>query len=119
MFQKNRFLRDIGYFHMVRCAADTEYRERAIKYYGGDKFGLLKSNSYKALYLPGSLTRSKKTGGGSLGRTKYAKWFYKKIRRSKPNSLYFNYKKDVAKISFPKDIRVNNFDSETFKEIVR
>jgi len=117
MFQKKRFLRNIGYFHMVRCAADTEYRERAIKYYGGNKFGVLKSDSYKALYLSGSLTRSKKTGRGSSGRSRYAKWFYKNIRRSKPNSLYFNYIKDVAKFSFPKGIRVNNFDSKTFEEV--
>jgi glycosyltransferase involved in cell wall biosynthesis len=118
-FEKDRFLRDIGYFHMVRCAADTEYRTRAIKYYGVNKFGVLESNSYRALYLPNSLTRSKTTGAGSLGRVKYAETFIKSLKTNRSSSLYFDYKKDLLKFSsLGKEIRVDNFDPLTFKEIV-
>jgi glycosyltransferase involved in cell wall biosynthesis len=116
-FKKNTFIKDIGYFHMVRYAADTEYRMRAIEYYGGNKFGVLKSSSYKALYLPGSLTSDKKTGSGSSGRSGYAKQFIRGLKANKPDSLYFNYKTGSLKYSLEKEIRVDNFDPKTFKEI--
>jgi glycosyltransferase involved in cell wall biosynthesis len=119
LFEKNRFLKDIGYFHMVRYAADTEYRMRAIKYYGSNKFGLLQINSYKALCLPDSLTSGKrKEGLPAVARAKYAKQFLRSLRESKSRNLYFNYKRDSLRFSLEKDIRVDNFDSETFGEVV-
>jgi len=118
LFEKNRLTKDIGYFHMVRCAADSEYRERAIKYYGANKFGVLYSDSYKALYLPDSLTRNKKTKGGSPGRVKYVNQFRKNLKTSKPSSLHFDYKEGMLKFSLEKEIKVDNFDPKTFKEVV-
>jgi glycosyltransferase involved in cell wall biosynthesis len=117
-FEKNRFIKDIGYFHMVRCAADTEYRERAIKYYGANKFKVLKRNSYKALYLPDSLTRSRGTGAGSPGRVKYVKQFRENLKTSKLNDLRFDYNKDSLKFSLEKEIRVDDFDPKCFREVV-
>ena len=116
-FEKNRLIKDIGYFHMVRCAADTEYRERATKYYGANKFGVLKRNSYKALYLPDSLTRNKRTGAGSQGRLEYTEQFRKNLKLSKPSNLHFDYKKCMLKFSLEKEIKVDNFDPKTFKEV--
>ena len=117
-FEKNRLIRDIGYFHMVRCAADSEYRERAIKHYGANKFGVLYSDSYKALYLLDSLTRDKKTKGGSPGRAKYVKQFRKNLKTSKLSSLYFDYKKGMLKFSLEKEVRVDDFNPKSFREVI-
>jgi glycosyltransferase involved in cell wall biosynthesis len=117
IFEKSRLIKDIGYFHMVRCAADSEYRERAIRYYGENKFGILLSDSYKALYLSNSLTRDKKTKGGSPGRTKYVNQFRKNLKKGKKGNLYFDYKASLLKFSLTKEVRVDDFDPLTFKEV--
>jgi len=115
LFNKNQFVRDLGYFHMARYAADTEYRMRAIAFYGQSKIGVLKKCSYKALYLPGSLTRRKK----SQDRNTYVKRFLKNHKKSK-ESLRFDYKAGSAGISLRgiPEIEVKDFSLDTFKEVL-
>jgi len=116
LFEKNKYLKNIGYFHMTRCAADTEYRERAIKYFGKNRFGILKVDSYKALYSETSLTRSPATGRNSSGRKGYTKRFFHNIKVSKRKDLYFNYKSGSLSFPIPDDISVKDFDLKTFGE---
>lgn len=116
LFEKNRYLKNIGYFHMVRCAADTEYRERAIKYFGKNRFGILKVDSYKALYSKSSLTRSPATGRNSQGRRRYAKRFFHNIKTNKAKGLYYNYKNHKLSFVIPEDISVKGFSLKTFYE---
>jgi glycosyltransferase involved in cell wall biosynthesis len=115
LFEKDRFIRDIGYFHMVRCAADSEYRLRAGAYYGAYKLGWLQVNSYRALQLPGSLTDALKAKNG---RHDYSNKFRKKLKTKDKSSLYFDYKKDSLGFSVNSRISVKGFDEKTFKEVM-
>lgn len=116
LFDRKIFLRDIGYFHMVRCAADSEYRERAIAYYGDNKIGSLQASSYKALQLPGSLTVNKETRSHSPERGAYVRAFRSKHKLPKA-SLRFDYKKDLFTIPVSGAFCVKGFDLKTFMEI--
>ena len=116
LFNKRTLIRDIGYFHMVRVGADTEYRLRAVKYYGSSKVGFLQVNTYKALSSKGSLTRSSLVGKDSSCRKSYADQFLKKLKKGGPN-LYFNYKSSALKFSLGKNIKVQGFDEKTFHEV--
>ena len=112
LFRKKSFIRDIGYFHDVRAAGDTEYRYRALGFYGSKKIGVLKSDSYRALFLPDSLTRIKELGRSSKARKHYAKNFIKQN-----NIMRFDYKKDSLGPRLLEAIRVKGFDAKTFKEV--
>ena len=112
LFKKKLFLENIGYFHNVRVGADTEYRNRALKFFGAKKVGLLNSSSYRALYSKNSLTTNAATGRGSAQRTAYSKFF------TKNNNLYFNYKKDFLKPKSFDLIKIKNFNLNTFKRLI-
>lgn len=117
-FHKRSFVKDVGYFHMVRFGADTEYRMRAIKVYGNKKIGIIHKDTYKALYLPNSLTTNSKTKGGSKSRSKYVKYFFKNIKNNVPKNLRFDYRKDKMPDHLDEKILVKNFKVGSFREIL-
>jgi hypothetical protein len=104
-------INDVGYFHMVRASADSEFRERLTKYYGNDKVALLKYTSYVATNLEGSLTQSKKTGFGSTARKDYNT----KFRNNK--NLYYHYKNSMDFLKLHKDIISIPLDFNNFVKI--
>ena len=110
LFKKKRILRDIGYFHMVRCAADSEFRERMIKFYGENKFGLLCADTYSALQLEKSLTGDKKTNGSSKARRSYIKQFRKYNKMAVGRQLFYNFKNDNRGFNLLPEISVNDFN---------
>jgi len=112
LFRKEPFIRDIGYFHDVRAAGDTEYRYRALSFYGPKKIGVIQNSSYKALYLSDSLTKTTSLGRESEARKHYAKKFLKQS-----NIPRFDYKKDSLGPMLLEAIRVKDFDIKTFREI--
>lgn len=118
LFPKDDFIRDIGYFHPVRFAGDSEYRLRAQAFYGRKIYNTNK-NTYRALYRKGSLTRKANTKSGSPPRASYVREFKKLHKESKKDrdTLRFDYKKDCLQICLHKDIRVENFDLKTFTEV--
>jgi len=119
LFKKNRVIKDVGHFHMVRCAADTEYRERIIRFYGSSQVGLLCRDSYQALYSEGSLTSSRKTKRGSPSRAGYVQAFMRRIKGSRSRGdLYFNYKRDKMNFPLKAEIKVAFFDRRTFGEVL-
>tara|TARA_B100001094_G_scaffold91497_1_gene87475 strand:- start:2217 stop:3002 length:786 start_codon:yes stop_codon:yes gene_type:complete len=117
LFEKNKILKNIGYFHAVRFAGDTEYRERMQTYYGKSRIINTNKVTYKALYLKNSLTRSEKTKGGSLARAKYVRCFQNYLKKSSLDNLYFDYKGDMP-FGLNNIIKTDNFDSIFFKEFV-
>ena len=116
-FRKKSFVRDIGYFHPVRFAGDTEYRERAEKFYGKKAIIRINKNTYKALYLKNSLTTTPSTKGGSAARVSYVNSFRKNIKINSGKKLRFDYKLQPLPFALHRDIAVKDFDIKTFSEI--
>ena len=116
-FKKEEFLRNIGYFHMVRCGADTEYRLRAEKVFGKTSIVKLKKTNYKAVSLPDSLTSSKATAFGSRVRQVYARDFLRNIKAKPSSELFFDYKYKQMPFSVDPINKVNDFDAKNFKEV--
>lgn len=116
LFRRKSFIKDIGYFHPVRFAGDTEYRERAEKFYGLKNIIRTNKNTYKALALKGSLTTTPKTKGGSPARVAYVNGFRKNIKINSGKALRFDYKVQKLLFSLHDDIKVKNFDIKTFFE---
>lgn len=114
LFDKDDIINKIGYFHMVRFAADSEFRERLIACYGNEKFSVIKNCSYRSRMLPNALTTSSKTDGKSIARTGYVRQFYESIKN---NNLFFNYKSDKMNFALEEEILVKNFNLNTFGEI--
>ena len=117
-FEKKLFLEKVGYFHMVRFAADTEYRMRAEKIFGQNNLGLILIDSYRALQLSNSLMTSKSTKPGSPSRRSYAAQFISRIKKSSSQDLFFNYNNsDMSFLQLDDIILVKNFNLDTFREI--
>ena len=117
LFQKNKVLKDVGYFHAVRFAGDTEYRERIQTFYGKNNVIIINKVTYKALYLENSLTRSEKTKGGSAARNQYVKAFQKHLRTASLDNLYFNYKNNMP-FKLNDIIKSEIFHFKFFKEFI-
>lgn len=117
LFQKNKVLKDVGYFHAVRFAGDTEYRERIQAFYGKNNVIITNKVTYKALYLGNSLTRSEKTKGGSVARSQYVKDFQKHLNTSSLDNLYFNYKNNMP-FKLNNVIKTEVFNLKFFKEFI-
>lgn len=109
-----KLLNYIGYFHMVRFGADSEFRNRIIKKYGKNKFGLLNLSTYKATLMPNSLTSSYITGKKSLDRTNYIRDFKNNFKK---NNLFFDYKNEKMKFGLDSAIAVKNFNTKYFREV--
>ena len=118
LFDREKFIKDIGYFHMIRFAADTEYRMRAIRFYGARKVGILNVDSYKAITPANSLTQNPKTKLGSKIRSEYVKQFVQNIKISSKKKLRFDYKKDKLPFKLDKAFEVKGFDTGTFRELI-
>lgn len=117
-FDRKLFLEKVGYFHMVRFAADTEYRMRAEKIFGQSSLGVIPVDSYRALQLNNSLMTSKKTKPGSPSRRSYAIQFINRIKKGQSQDLFFNHKNsDMSFLKLDDVILVKNFNLNTFKEI--
>ena len=115
-FDRKRVLKDIGYFHMVRCAADSEYRCRIQKFYSSKKIAMLIRLSYKALFIEGCLTDASNVKTGEKVRRIYSSRYNKFHKNSNRDNLFYCYKLNKKTFRFPDKILVNNFDISTFKE---
>lgn len=119
LFERKKFLNEVGYFHMVRAGADTEYRMRAEKIYGKKRVGNTGLSTYRALYLLESLTNNKKTDRKSAGRIEYVKKFINNIKNNNVNNLIFNYKNNNLPFKLNnKNIIVKDFNINTFKRLI-
>lgn len=114
LFNKSDIINKIGYFHMVRFGADSEFRERLIAHYGDKKFGIIKNCSYKSRLLPNALTTSKKTDGKSIARSGYVRQFTKNIKNK---NLFYDYRSEKMGFVLEKEILVKNFSPKTFREV--
>jgi len=114
-FDRKKILNDIGYYHMVRCGADTEFRRRIEKYYGLNNIGVFCHATYRALYIKNSLTRSSDLGSGSVARSEYANSFRKYHKKSK--NLFFDYKTMSMPFSLSNKIIVKEFNKKSFIEV--
>jgi len=114
-FDRKKTLNDIGYYHMVRCGADTEFRHRMAKYYGSNNIGVFCHATYRALYVKNSLTRSSDLGGGSVARNEYANSFRKYHKKSK--NLFFDYRTMRMPFGLNGKIMVKGFNKKSFIEV--
>jgi glycosyltransferase involved in cell wall biosynthesis len=114
-FDRKKILNDIGYYHMVRCGADTEFRRRMEKYYGSNNIGVFCHATYRALYIKNSLTRSSDLGSGSIARSEYANSFRKYHKKSK--NLFFDYRTMRMPFGLNGKIMVKGFNKKSFIEV--
>lgn len=89
MMFHQQVINDIGFFDSVRCGADSEFLDRCVKKYGGNRIYKIPKVLYYIKKRPTSLTRSKKIGIGKAPRTHYAR-NYKMWHRSGGN-LYMPF----------------------------
>jgi glycosyltransferase involved in cell wall biosynthesis len=117
MFDIKDVLKNIGYYHMVRCGGDTEFRERMAKHYERSRMGVFYHTTYSALYSKASLTRSPKLGGGTKARQEYAGAFRRWHKGG--DSLFFDYRTMDMPFDLNKEIRVTGFNTKSFKGVKR
>ena len=110
LFRKQEIVGALGYFHMVRAAADSEFRLRIKKFFG-HRVGHLNRVTYRALETNNGITKKGKYKMGSIERENYVRWFRDFHKTSELDKLFYDYK------SPPGDVPSHcNFDINTFKE---
>lgn len=116
LFDRNKVLKSLGYYHMVRCGADSEFRERMIKIHGENKVGLLMRTSYFALQKSDSLTKNPLTGKNSHARNQYINSYLK--LHTTNNNLFYDYKNTKLNFKINNLLAVNNFNVINYKKII-
>lgn len=114
LFDKN-IIKDIGFFHMVKFGADTEYRLRIEKKYGKNSIFILEDTSYIAFYSKNSLTSNLSTGIKSVARSIYSREFLKNLENNK--NLKYDIFEDMSFLKLDKISLVNDFNINTFERI--
>lgn len=112
-FHKERVLKDIGYFHMLRAGADTNFSHRIFKYYTRQYVSSFQHVSYRALHNDDCLTATKKFEDI---RKKYHADTLNFLINEDKSKFYYNYKTDDLPFTVSGEIMVKDFNIKTFKE---
>jgi glycosyltransferase involved in cell wall biosynthesis len=113
LFNKKQVLKDIGYFHMIRAGADTNFSHRMLNYYTRKYICSFQQVSYRALHNDSCLTT--KSDLKDI-RKKYHQDTLDFLNNNHKSKFYYNYKKDDYHFPVPDSIKVKNFNIKTFKE---
>lgn len=101
LFYRKKIIEEIGFYDSVRFAADSEFKNRIMKVYGGDKIYRLNEILYFAKKRENSLTTSELTGliGAKNIRRQYVKNYRRWHNTHNRKHLYMEY--PLIKRKFP------------------
>jgi glycosyltransferase involved in cell wall biosynthesis len=86
-----KIINDIGFYDSVRFAADAEFKDRIIKYYGNNNIIKINKILYKARHRNNSLTTSGTTGTSGRGLVIRANYVDEFRKWHNNNNLYMPY----------------------------
>jgi glycosyltransferase involved in cell wall biosynthesis len=114
LFRKS-LIKTIGYYHMVRFGADTEFRKRIELVFKEKSIFLLNDVSYKAHYSSNTLTLDLKTGHKSEARKKYVNEFLRNLHEKK--KIVYNFEDPMSFLDLNNKSLVFGFSMQNFKKI--
>jgi glycosyltransferase involved in cell wall biosynthesis len=113
LFNREQVLKDIGYFHMIRAGADTNFSLRMLAFYTREKCFTFSKVSYRAIQDDSCLTVDDDIMDM---RKQYYQNTINFLHSTEKEDLYYDYKKSNFPFAVPDFIKVKNFDLKTFKE---